>query len=48
MKFMSLLFAGVRKLASKPALRGLKRKCVLFLERLHDRTAILRSMHRRE
>jgi len=48
MKFMSLWFAGVTKLASKPALRRWKRRCVLFLERLHDRTAILRSMHRRE
>ena len=36
------------RIGSRRFHRRLRRRCVQFLSRLHDRTAILRDMHRAE
>jgi hypothetical protein len=39
------LFAGAPRIGSLRFRRRMKRMCIRFLTRLHDRTAILRNMH---
>jgi hypothetical protein len=46
MKAILGLFATLPKLRSAQFRRSLGRQWVFYLSRLHDRTAILRTMHR--
>jgi hypothetical protein len=46
MNAFTRLYAGIAKLGSPQFQRRLRRRCARYLTRLHDRTAILRDLHR--
>ena len=46
MKFIFRLQAWVSRMQSPQSRRDMKRKLVRYLNRLHDKTALLRDMHR--